>query len=182
LDEKEIAWKEFLKKKEENTFDEQIKKKYIPEEYNEKDEEYRNELLDNRFSKWTKKDFAKFLRASEIYGLNDYFNISKFIRTKSPEETEDYSKTFQLRINELPNGQRIMTRLNKFESEKNKIIENQEILENYFNELLNNYDDIYSNVVIPYNKKKTKANGNLNSNGNITNGNIGNNVINNKEL
>ena len=66
-----------------------------------------------------------------IYGLNDYFNISKFIRTKTPEETEDYSKTFQLRINELPNGQRIMTRLNKFESEKNKIIENQEILENY---------------------------------------------------
>lgn len=127
--------------------------------------------MNNKFSKWTKKDFAKFLRASEIYGLNDYFNLSKFIRTKSPEETEDYSKTFQLRINELPNGQRIMTRLNKFESEKNKIIEYQEILENYFNELLDNYDDIYSNVVIPY-KKKTKGNANNLPNINNINNNL----------
>lgn len=164
LDEKEANWKDYLKKKEENTFEEQIKE--IPEEFTEKDEDYRNELLDNRFSKWTKKDFAKFLRASEIYGLNDYFNLSKFIRTKTPEETEDYSKTFQLRIDELPNGQRIMTRLNKFESEKNKIIEYQEILENYFNELIDNYDDIYSNVKIPYKKKNTKGNGNVQNNQN----------------
>jgi len=170
-------WKEYLKKKEENTFQEQIKKSSIPEEFNERDEEYRSELLNNRFSKWTKKDFAKFLRASEIYGLNDYFNISKFVRTKTPEEIEDYSKTFQLRINELPNGQRIMTRLNKFESEKNKIIENQEVLENYFNELLDKYDDIYSNVVISY-KKNSKEKSNNNSNGNFSN----NNIHNNKEL
>lgn len=152
LDEKENLWKDYLKKKEENSFAEQIKK--IPEKFTENDEEYRNELLDNKFSKWTKKDFTKFLRASEIYGLNDFSNISKFIRTKTPEETEDYSITFQRRNNELPNGHRIMTRLNKFESEKNKIMEYQEILENYFSELIDNYDDIYSNVVIPYKKNK----------------------------
>lgn len=128
----------------------------IPDEFTNEDENYRSTLLNNKFSKWTKKDFTKFLRASEIYGLNDFFNISKFVRTKTPEEIEDYSKTFQKRIDELPNGQRIMTRLNKFESEKNKIIEYQEILENYFSELTDNYEDIYSNISIPY-KKKTKG-------------------------
>ena len=46
-----------------------------------------------------------------------------------------------------------MTRLNKFESEKNKIMEYQEILENYFSELTDNYEDIYSNINIPYKKK-----------------------------
>lgn len=109
--------------------------------------------MNNKYSKWTKKDFTKFLRASEIYGLNDYQNISKFIRTKTPEEVEDYEKTFQKRIDELPNGQRIMARLNKFESEKNKIIEYQEILEKYFIELSDNYEDIYANIEIPYKKK-----------------------------
>ena len=156
MDDKKTAWEEYLKRQNE-------KFEKIPEEFTEEDEEYRNGLLNNKYSKWTKKDFAKFLRASEIYGLNDYQNISKFIRTKNTEEVDDYSRTFQERINELPNGHRIMTRLNKFESEKNKIIEYQEILENYFSELLDNYDDIYSNVTIPY-KKKTKGNGNVQNN------------------
>lgn len=110
-------------------------------------------MLNNKYSKWTKKDFIKFLRASEIYGLNDFINISKFVRTKTPEEIEDYSITFQSRTDELPNGQRIMTRLNKFESEKNKIIEYQEILEYYLIELTDKYEDIYANITVPYKKK-----------------------------
>jgi hypothetical protein len=71
-----------------------------------------------------------------------------------------------------------MTRLNKYESEKNKIIENQEILGNYFNELLDNYYDIYSNVVISYKKnqkEKANNNSNCNSNGNLANSSIDNN-------
>jgi len=151
LDEKENAWKDFLKRKEENSFNEEEEE--IPDKFSSDDENYRNKLLNNKYSKWTKKDFTKFLRASEIYGLNDFLNICKFIRTKTLEEVEDFSKTFQKRIDELPNGQRIMTRLNKFESEKNKIIENQEILENYFIELTDKYEDIYSNISIPYKKR-----------------------------
>ena len=96
------------------------------------------------------------------------------MKSKSPEEVEDYSKTFQRRIDDLPNGQRIMTRLNKFESEKNKIIEFQEILENYFIELTDKYDDIYANINIPY-KKKIKNSKNINGNNN-TNSNNGNNI------
>ncbi len=79
------------------------------------------------------------------------------MRTKSAEEIEDYAKTFQKRIDDLPNGQRIMTRLNKFESEKNKIIEFQEILENYFIELTDNFEDIYANISIPYKNNKARG-------------------------
>lgn len=165
MDDKENAWKDYLKRKEEGTFNEEEEE--IPEEYTSDDENFRNKLLNNKYSKWTKKDFTKFLRASEIYGLNDFINISKFVRTKTPEEIEDYSSTFQKRIDELPNGQRIMTRLNKFESEKNKIIEYQEILENYFNELTDKYEDIYANINISY---KKRGKGPLNAN-NPPNGN-----------
>lgn len=151
LDEKENAWKDYQKRKEEGMFNEGEEE--IPDQFSAEDENYRNSLLSNKYSKWTKKDFAKFLRACEIYGLNDHLNISKFVRTKSAEEIEDYANTFQKRIDDLPNGQRIMTRLNKFESEKNKIIEYQETLENYFNELTDDYEDIYANISIPYKKK-----------------------------
>jgi len=151
LDEKENIWKDFLKRKEDNTFNEEEYDE--PEQFTIEDENYRNKLLNNKYSKWTKKDFTKFLRASEIYGLNDFQNISKFMRTKNPEEVEDYSQTFQKRIDDLPNGQRIMTRLNRFESEKNKIIEYQEILETYFIELTDKYEDIYTNINIPYKMK-----------------------------
>jgi hypothetical protein len=56
----------------------------------------------------------------------------------------------------LPNGQRLLARINRFETEKNKNIEFQEILENIFIEVSDNYEDIYSNVEIPY-KVKSKV-------------------------
>jgi SWI/SNF-related matrix-associated actin-dependent regulator of chromatin subfamily A member 5 len=127
----------------------------LPEEFTDKDEELRNELISQGWASWTKKDFAKFLRACEIYGINDYENISKLLRNKTPINVENYVKVFLERIIELPNGQRLLTRINRFESEKNKNIEFQEILENIFNEVSDKYEDIYSHLLIPY-KAKTK--------------------------
>ena len=63
-------WKDYLKRKEEDDTVEEP-----PEEFTEKDEELRNELISQGWASWTKKDFAKFLRACEIYGINDYENM-----------------------------------------------------------------------------------------------------------
>jgi hypothetical protein len=133
----------------------------VPEEFNEEDIEYREELVTQGFSKWNKKDFAKFLRASEIYGLHDYENISKSMRSKTADEVEEYVKVFQGRVKELPGGQRILAKINKFESEKNKIIEYQNLLEELFTEMSNEYEDIYGNIKIPYKVTKTKQGADL---------------------
>jgi hypothetical protein len=148
LDTKETFWKDYLKKKEEgeNITD-------IPEEFTEDDELERTRLIDEGFPKWTKKEFAKFLRACDLYGLNDYENISKLLRNKTPIEVEEYVTVFKERVSELNNGQRILSRINKFESEKNKNIEYQELLDNIFTEY-SEYEDIYSALNIPYKNKK----------------------------
>jgi uncharacterized short protein YbdD (DUF466 family) len=150
LEEKENLWKEYQKKIETG---ERIDDEDVPEEFTEEDESYREDLLTKGFSKWNKKDFTRFLRACEIYGLNDYENISKSMRTKSPEEVEEYVEVFKEKVDDLPGGQRIMAKINKYESEKNKIIEYHSILDDLFNDLSQTHNDIYTNLKIPYKAK-----------------------------
>ena len=121
-----------------------------PEEFTLEDEEYRDELLKQGLSKWTKKDFTKFIRASEIYGLNDFENISKMMRSKTSSEVEDYIKVFQQRYEEIPGGLRILAKINKSENEKNKIIEYQTVLDKLFDELSALNQNIFENIKIPY--------------------------------
>jgi len=121
-----------------------------PAEFTLEDEDYRDELLKQGFSKWNKKDFTKFFRASEFYGLNDFENISKMMRSKTSLEVEEYIKVFQQRYEEIPGGQRILAKINKSEIEKNKIIEYQTILDHLFDELSVLNDNIFENIKIPY--------------------------------
>jgi SWI/SNF-related matrix-associated actin-dependent regulator of chromatin subfamily A member 5 len=148
-------WKDYIKQKSEGLTE--ISEDQIPEEYTIEDENTKFELISKGFTKWTKKEFLKFLRASEFYDINDFENISRFMKTKSPLEVEEYVTVFKQRIDELPNGQRISAKLNKFETEKNRHNEYSEILENLFKDLCDQYNDIYSNIKIPY-KNKAKNN------------------------
>ena len=178
LDEKEKLWKEYLqkledKKNKENEKDEnksensnnkddedensEIEK---PEEFTEKDEKYREELLKEGFKNWTKKDFTRFLHSAEMVGLDEPGQISNLMKTKTPEEVEKYIKVFKKKIDELPNGDRIMAKINKSESEKNKNYENQSIIDEYYNLLIedeeNEYCDIFSKIKISYKEYKNK--------------------------
>jgi hypothetical protein len=154
LDLKENAWKEYLKTKSDGLLNETEPE---PEEFTQKDEEFREEILKQGFTKWKKKDFAKFIRACEFYGLNDYENISKSMRSKTPQEVEEYVKVFQARYEEIPGGQRILAKINKFENEKNKIIEFHSILDQVFDELSRENENIFDCINIPY-KIKLKQN------------------------
>ena len=73
IEEKENSWKEYLKLKESEG--KEITTINIPDEFTAEDEVLKQQLLSQGFSKWNKKDYAKFLRACEIYGLNDFENI-----------------------------------------------------------------------------------------------------------
>ena len=185
LDEKEKLWKEYLQKLEDkknkenadeenksnNSNNDSNKEKddeesEIPEEFTEKDEKYREELLKEGFKTWTKKDFARFLHSAEMVGLDEPEQISHLMKTKTPEEVSKYIKVFKKRIDELPNGDRIMAKINKSENEKNKNYEYQSILDEYYNILIENEEDdlcdIFVKINIPYKEYKNKKNINNN--------------------
>jgi hypothetical protein len=78
------------------------------------------------------------------------------MRTKLPEEVEEYIEVFKEKVDYLTGGQRIMAKINKYESEKNKIIEYHSILDDLFNDLCEIHIDIYNNLIIPYKSSKIK--------------------------
>ena len=120
----------------------------IPEEFDERDEKRRKELLSEGFGKWTKKDFSKFIKACELYGMQNIESISKLMKTKSPEDFRIYCEIFVERYEEIPGGKRIWSRINKYENEKQKILEFQEIIDKKFLEIANQHIDIFKNLKI----------------------------------
>ena len=178
LDEKEKLWKEYLQKledrKNKENLDEENKSNNsnnnsnkeeeeseleIPEEFTEKDEKYREELLKEGFKTWTKKDFTRFLQAAEMVGLDEPEQISHLMKTKTTEEVVKYIKVFKKKIDEFPNGDRIMARINKSENEKNKNNEYQSIIDEYYNILIEDEDDfcdVFSKIKISYKEYKNK--------------------------
>lgn len=123
------------------------------EEYTQKDENLKQSLLKEGFGKWRKKDFIKFIRACELYGVNDYENISRFMKSKTVEEVEIYVNVFMQRINSLPNGKRILAKISKSETEKQKILEYGDILEHKMNELSKKEVDVMKSLKIQYKSK-----------------------------
>ena len=193
LDEKEKLWKEYLQKLEDiknkenekdkkdnddnnNEDDDKKEEKkeekeeeelelVKPEEFTEEDEKYREELLKEGFKTWTKKDFAKFLQSAEIVGLDDPEQISHMIKTKTPEEVASYIKVFKQRIDQFPNGDKIMAKINKSENEKIKNSENQGVIDEYFNILIegeeNDFCDIFNKINLTYKEQKGKKGNNM---------------------
>ena len=176
LDEKEKLWKEYLQKIEVRKIKENVDEENksnnnsnkggdeseleIPEEFTEKDEKYREELLKEGFKTWTKKDFARFLHSAEMVGLDEPEQISHLMKTKTTEEIVKYIKVFKKRIDDFPNGSRIMARINKSENEKNKNYEYQSIIDEYYNLLIEDEEDescnIFSKIKISYKEYKNK--------------------------
>ena len=202
LDEKEKLWKEYLQKLEErkNKENEEHNKKnkdkekdkdkdnneneneneeeeeselVKPEEFTEEDEKYREDLLKEGFRTWTKKDFHVFLQSAEIVGLDDPVQISHLMKTKTPEEVTKYIKVFKKRIDEFPNGDKIMAKINKSENEKIKNNENQAVIDEYFELLTEDEDndlcDVFNKINISYKEVKNKKANSNNMNGELFN-------------
>ena len=101
-----------------------------------------------------------------MVGLDEPEQISRLMKTKTPEEVEKYIKVFKKRIDDFPNGDRIMAKINKSENEKNKNNEYQSIIDEYYNLLIENEEDdlcdIFSKIKISYKEYKNKKNINNN--------------------
>ncbi|XP_063940291.1 ISWI chromatin-remodeling complex ATPase CHR11-like [Daucus carota subsp. sativus] len=72
------------------------------------EQEEREQLLDEGFSTWTKRDFNTFIRACEKYGRNDVKAIASEMEGKTDEEVQRYAEVFKERYKELNDYDRII--------------------------------------------------------------------------
>ncbi|CAF0763735.1 unnamed protein product [Didymodactylos carnosus] len=81
------------------------------------DEQYEKEqLLQQGFTNWTKRDFNQFIKANEKYGRDDLENICKDVEGKTPEEVMAYARIFWDRCHELTDIERIMAQIERGET------------------------------------------------------------------
>ncbi|RWS31994.1 SWI/SNF-related matrix-associated actin-dependent regulator of chromatin subfamily A member 5-like isoform X5 [Leptotrombidium deliense] len=75
----------------------------------------KEELLQQGFTNWTRRDFNQFIKANEKYGRDDVDSIAREVEGKTAEEVMEYSSIFWERCNELTDCDRILAQIEKGE-------------------------------------------------------------------
>ncbi|XP_077240536.1 putative chromatin-remodeling complex ATPase chain [Tasmannia lanceolata] len=117
------------------------------EERQEKDQ-----LLEEGFSTWTRRDFNTFIRACEKYGRNDIKGIAFEMEGKSEAEVERYAKVFRERYKELNDYDRIIKNIERGEA---RISRKDEIMK-AIGKKLNRYKNPWLELKIQYGQNKGK--------------------------
>lgn len=76
-----------------------------PQPLTEEESLEREQLLEQGFSNWNRRDFTSFVRACERYGRQAIPEITKEIEGKTEDEVRTYSRTFWKRYRELGDDQ-----------------------------------------------------------------------------
>jgi hypothetical protein len=81
------------------------------------DEQYEKEqLLQQGFCNWTKRDFNQFIKANEKYGRDDLDAICRDVEGKTPDDVMSYARVFWDRCHELTDVERIMAQIERGET------------------------------------------------------------------
>lgn len=94
----------------------------------EQEEEERKALYKKGFSNWSKKDFTSFINACAKYGRNNLQAIASEVEGKTLEEVKKYSKVFWARYKEIADYERQIAKIERGESELEKMADIQEQL------------------------------------------------------
>ncbi|RUO96478.1 SWI/SNF-related matrix-associated actin-dependent regulator of chromatin subfamily A member 5, partial [Jimgerdemannia flammicorona] len=88
----------------------------------------KEELLNKGFDNWSKKDFNNFVNACAKHGRNQLASIADEVEGKTLDEVKKYSKVFWARYKELSDYEKLISKIEKGESELLKQVEIQEQL------------------------------------------------------
>lgn len=94
----------------------------------EEEVEERDELIEKSFLNWSRRDYSQFVRMNEKFGRKDLANIVKSIENKTPEQVEEYYKTFWERIGELNDVDRVLAQVVRGETKLERVREVQDLL------------------------------------------------------
>ncbi|KAK6913809.1 Helicase, C-terminal [Dillenia turbinata] len=112
----------------------------------------KEQLLEEGFSTWSRRDFNTFIRACEKYGRNDVKSISSEMEGKTVEEVERYAKVFKERYKELNDYDRIIKNIERGEA---RISRKDEIMK-AIGKKLDRYKNPWLELKIQYGQNKGK--------------------------
>eukprot|EP00898_Chlorokybus_atmophyticus_P006003 jgi/Chlat1/6403/Chrsp45S05917 len=127
--------------------------KNVPEPLSEEELKEKEDLLDQGFKDWTRRDFNAFVRACEKYGRQDIPAIAKEVESKSEQEVREYSQVFWKRYKELNDWERIYKTIERGES---RIQRKDEIMKSIAKKL-DQYRNPWREMRIVYGQNKGKA-------------------------
>ncbi|KAK1387617.1 ISWI chromatin-remodeling complex ATPase CHR17 [Heracleum sosnowskyi] len=116
------------------------------------EQEEKEQLLEEGFSTWSKRDFSTFIRACEKYGRNDVKGIASEMEGKTEEEVERYAEVFRERYKELNDYDRIIKSIERGEA---RISRKDEIMK-AIGKKLDRYKNPWLELKIQYGQNKGK--------------------------
>ncbi|KAG9459796.1 hypothetical protein H6P81_004304 [Aristolochia fimbriata] len=116
------------------------------------EQEEKEQLLEEGFSSWTRRDFNTFIRACEKYGRNDIKGIASEMEGKTEDEVERYAKVFKERYKELNDYDRIIKNIERGEA---RISRKDEIMK-AIGKKLDRYRNPWLELKIQYGQNKGK--------------------------
>ncbi|KAL1539085.1 ISWI chromatin-remodeling complex ATPase CHR11-like isoform X1 [Salvia divinorum] len=116
------------------------------------EQEEKEQLLEEGFSTWSRRDFNSFIRACEKYGRNDIRSIASEMEGKTEEEVERYATVFKERYKELNEFDRIIKNIERGEA---RISRKDEIMK-AIRKKLDRYKNPWLELKIHYGQNKGK--------------------------
>ncbi|KAL5712864.1 hypothetical protein ACHQM5_014988 [Ranunculus cassubicifolius] len=154
LYEKEVRY--LVQEHEKNQMKDTIGDEDEPEELEDpltaEEQQEKEQILEEGFSSWTKRDFNAFVRACEKYGRDDIKNIATEMEGKTEEEVERYAKVFKERHRELTDYDKIIKNIERGEA---RIARKDEIMK-HIGKKLDRYKNPWLELKIQYGQNKGK--------------------------
>ncbi|WOG83380.1 hypothetical protein DCAR_0102555 [Daucus carota subsp. sativus] len=116
------------------------------------EQEEKEQLLEEGFSTWSKRDFNTFTRACEKFGRNDVKGIASEMDGKSEEEVERYAEVFKKRYKEISDYDKIIKNIERGEA---RISRKDEIMK-AIGKKLDRYKNPWLELKIQYGQNKGK--------------------------
>ncbi len=123
-------------------FDEDIS---ITEGLNEEEIIELNDIIPTCFPDWDKREYEVFVNAIDKYGRTAYQKIEQEIPTKNVDQIKKYSEAFWERINDVPEGSKIMRNIERKEKIEKQKENSTKLLGKKVRQSDNNYECIKIN-------------------------------------
>ncbi|GLI59043.1 hypothetical protein VaNZ11_000871 [Volvox africanus] len=124
-----------------------------PQPLTEEEQTEREQLLEDGFKDWTKRDFNAFVRACEKYGRENIPQIAAEVDGKTEDEVRAYAKVFWKRYRELSDWEKVIKNIERGEQK----IQRQQDIMNAVAAKLERYKNPWQELKIQYGANKGKA-------------------------
>ncbi|KAG0340855.1 hypothetical protein BG004_006257 [Podila humilis] len=112
----------------------------------------KEQLMEQGFESWGKRDFTSFYKAIERFGRKNLIEIANEIEGKTLEEVKAYSKVFWKRYKEIADHERIIAAIEKGESK----LQRQSDIQEQLSAVVHRHRAPLQQLKITYNQTKTK--------------------------